>query len=88
MVGTDDLIVAFCEYGDEDSLQQIRMELSRSFLHHSALDLRRMDALPRTSNGKIDYDARDPDPMSMDELMSMPQYSVPQGKKSACCSHG
>ena len=56
VVGTDDLIVAYCEYGDEASLQQLRMELSRSLtIHHSALELRRVDALPRTSNGKIDY---------------------------------
>lgn len=58
VVGTDDLIVAYCEYGDDAWLQQLRMELARSLtIHHSALELRRVDALPRTSNGKIDYPA-------------------------------
>lgn len=56
VVGSDEIIVAYCEYGDEASLQGLRMELSRSLsVHHSALELRRVEALPRTANGKIDY---------------------------------
>jgi acyl-coenzyme A synthetase/AMP-(fatty) acid ligase len=56
VVGTDEVIVVFCEYGDADSLQLLRMELSRTLsLHHSAIQFRRVDALPRTSSGKIDY---------------------------------
>ena len=58
VVGTDAVIVAFCEYGDADSLQLLRMELSRTLsLHYSAIQFRRVDALPRTASGKIDYAA-------------------------------
>ena len=58
VVGSDDLIVAWCEYGDDESLQRMRLDLARSLaLHHSALQLRRVEALPRTSSGKIDYAA-------------------------------
>jgi acyl-CoA synthetase (AMP-forming)/AMP-acid ligase II len=58
VVGSDDLIVAWCEYGDDESLQRLRMDLARSLaLHHSAVQLRRVDALPRTSSGKVDYAA-------------------------------
>ncbi len=56
VTGTDDLIVAYCEFGDEDSLQQLRIQLSRALsLHHQSIRLVRIDALPRTSSGKIDY---------------------------------
>lgn len=58
VVGTDDVIVAFCEYGDDDLLQRLRMELSRGLsLHYSAIQIRRIDALPRTPSGKVDYAA-------------------------------
>jgi acyl-coenzyme A synthetase/AMP-(fatty) acid ligase len=50
------MIVAFCEYGNEESLQQLRMDLSRALgLHHSALQLRSIETLPRTASGKVDY---------------------------------
>lgn len=58
VVGTDEVIVAFCEYGDEASLQRLRMELSHALsLHHQAIQVRRVDALPRTPSGKVDYAA-------------------------------
>ncbi len=58
VVGTDEVIVAFCEYGDEESLQRLRMELSHALsLHYQAIQFRRVDALPRTPSGKVDYAA-------------------------------
>jgi acyl-CoA synthetase (AMP-forming)/AMP-acid ligase II len=56
VVGTDELIVAFCESGDNETLGRLRMELSRMLtVHHSAIQVRRVEALPRTPNGKLDY---------------------------------
>jgi acyl-CoA synthetase (AMP-forming)/AMP-acid ligase II len=44
VVGTDDVIVAFCEYGDDDSLQRLRMELSHALsIHYQAIEFRRVD---------------------------------------------
>jgi acyl-CoA synthetase (AMP-forming)/AMP-acid ligase II len=58
VVGTDEVIVAFCEYGDDDSLQRLRMELSHLLsLHFQAIQFRRVDALPHLPSGKIDYAA-------------------------------
>jgi acyl-coenzyme A synthetase/AMP-(fatty) acid ligase len=56
VVGTDETIVAFCEYGDEDSLGRLRIELSRALsLHYQVIQLRRVDALPRMPSGKVNY---------------------------------
>ena len=58
VVGSDEVIVVYCEYGDEESLQRLRLELSRALsLHNSAIEFRRVDALPRASSGKVDYPA-------------------------------
>ena len=58
VVGTDEMIVAFCEYGDDDSLGRLRMELSRTLsLHYQVIQLRRVSALPRLPSGKVDYAA-------------------------------
>ncbi len=58
VVGTDETIVAFCEYGDEDSLGRLRIELSRALsLHYQVIQLRRVDALPRMPSGKVNYAA-------------------------------
>jgi acyl-CoA synthetase (AMP-forming)/AMP-acid ligase II len=58
VVGTDEVIVAFCEYGDEESLQKLRLELAHMLsLHYQVILFRRVDALPRTPNGKLDYAA-------------------------------
>ena len=58
VVGTDEVIVVFCEYGDEDSLRELRMELAHALsLHYQVILFRRVEALPRTANGKLDYAA-------------------------------
>ena len=58
VVGTDEVIVAFCEYGDEGSLQRLRMDLARELsLHYQAIQFRRVEELPRTPSGKVDYPA-------------------------------
>ena len=58
VVGTDELIVAYCEYGNERSLEQLRLELARALsLHHHLIKLYRVAALPRLSSGKVDYSA-------------------------------
>jgi acyl-coenzyme A synthetase/AMP-(fatty) acid ligase len=58
VVGTDEVIVAFCEYGDEDSLQKLRMELAHVLsLHYQVILFRRVETLPHTPNGKLDYAA-------------------------------
>jgi long-chain acyl-CoA synthetase len=58
VVGTDELIVAFCEHGDDESLERLRMELSRSLsLHHRSIQVRRIESLPRLPSGKVDYGA-------------------------------
>jgi acyl-coenzyme A synthetase/AMP-(fatty) acid ligase len=58
VVGTDETIVAFCEYGDEDTLARLRIELSHALsLHYQVIQLRRVDALPRMPSGKVNYAA-------------------------------
>ena len=58
VVGSDELIVAYCEYGDDESLQRERMELAHSLsLHFQVIVLRRVGALPRLPSGKVDYAA-------------------------------
>jgi acyl-coenzyme A synthetase/AMP-(fatty) acid ligase len=58
VVGNDELIVVFCEYGDQDMLQRLRMELSHALaLHFLAIQFRRIEAIPRTESGKVDYAA-------------------------------
>ncbi len=71
VVGGDDRITGFCEFGDEPSLKALARELAALYgVNAAAFDLRRVDALPLKSNGKIDYDrlpkthgpGRDPSP--------------------------
>lgn len=58
VVGTDEMIVAFCEYGDEDTLRRLRTQLSHALaLHYQVIQLRRVDALPRMPSGKVNYAA-------------------------------
>ena len=56
VVGQDDRLVIFCEYGDQDSFHQQAMELARLLrVNHRAFEFRRVPELPTTHNGKIDY---------------------------------
>lgn len=56
-VSAGDRVVIFCEFGDEQHLQNIRMELAtRMRINISAFQLRRIDQLPTNASGKIDYE--------------------------------
>jgi acyl-coenzyme A synthetase/AMP-(fatty) acid ligase len=56
VAGGEDRVVAYCEYGDPVAHAQLARELGRRFrLSHRAFELRRVDALPLTGSGKIDY---------------------------------
>ncbi|MEB3196603.1 MAG: AMP-binding protein [Candidatus Sericytochromatia bacterium] len=49
-------LVLYCEFGDGDSLRTLTRELAgRLKLHHTALQLRRVEALPLLASGKVDY---------------------------------
>jgi acyl-CoA synthetase (AMP-forming)/AMP-acid ligase II len=56
VVADDESLRGFCGFGTDDSVLELKSSLSRRLqLHPSALDLRRVDSLPVTSSGKIDY---------------------------------
>jgi len=57
VVGDDEKIVAFCEFGGEELYGRLRRELAQAYqINHAAFELRKIEALPLTGNGKIDYD--------------------------------
>lgn len=57
-VGAGERLVIFCEYGDDGSFRDEATELARRFrVNHRAFEFRRVDRLPVTSSGKIDYRA-------------------------------
>lgn len=54
--GSNETVVAFCEWGDSESLLQVRSQVAAKLrLPARALDLRRVDGLPTLASGKIDY---------------------------------
>ena len=56
VVGGDDSLWAFCAFGDEADLRAIRDEVaSRLRLHRQSITLRRIEALPLSASGKVDY---------------------------------
>ncbi len=56
VLAADDHLVVFTEWGDESELAARRKALAeRLRLFPKAVEMRRMQALPRTPNGKIDY---------------------------------
>lgn len=56
-VSGEDRIVIFCEFGNEEKLQSVRSELAtRLRINSSAFQFRRIDQLPITVGGKIDYE--------------------------------
>jgi acyl-CoA synthetase (AMP-forming)/AMP-acid ligase II len=56
VVGGQDRIWAFCAFGTQASVSDLADTLAREFrLHRSALEFRRIDAVPTTSSGKTDY---------------------------------
>jgi acyl-coenzyme A synthetase/AMP-(fatty) acid ligase len=53
--GCDKLIV-YCEFGDDMELKRLQAGISAQLkLHSQALEFRRIDKLPTTASGKIDY---------------------------------
>ena len=62
-IGADDRIQVFCEYGDEALFAELRKALAADLqVHHSAFSFQRLDALPLTGNGKVDYQRLVPRP--------------------------
>ena len=56
VVGDDSKLVIFCETGGSESFSENRRALARKLrLHHRAFEFRRVDSLPLSANGKIDY---------------------------------
>jgi long-chain acyl-CoA synthetase len=57
--GTDKLFV-YCEFGDDAELKQLQSKMCAQLkLHSSGLVFRRIDKLPTTASGKIDYSQLD-----------------------------
>lgn len=56
-VALPDLIIGFCAFGSEESLDELSRSVARRMrLHHSALELRRVDDIPTVASGKTDYE--------------------------------
>lgn len=49
-------IFVFCSFGNDESLNQMRLTLAREFkINHNFLSFRKTEEVPSTSSGKIDY---------------------------------
>lgn len=56
VVNGPDRLIVYCEFGDETALRHLKTEICLQLkLHGSGLEFRRIDRLPTTSSGKIDY---------------------------------
>jgi acyl-CoA synthetase (AMP-forming)/AMP-acid ligase II len=56
-VGGPDVVWGFCAFGTDESLAEDARRLARLYrIHPSALKLRRVDEIPATSSGKVDYE--------------------------------
>jgi acyl-CoA synthetase (AMP-forming)/AMP-acid ligase II len=56
-VADGERIVAVCAFGDADSLERNRIELAREYrVPNAAITLKRVDAVPTKSSGKVDYE--------------------------------
>jgi acyl-CoA synthetase (AMP-forming)/AMP-acid ligase II len=56
VVGGDDVIWGFCEFGTDESVAQLARTLARRFkLHHATIRLKHVEAIPTTAFGKTDY---------------------------------
>ena len=56
VVAEEDRIWGFCAFGTNTAMAELKVALSRRMrLHPNALEIRRVDDLPVTSAGKIDY---------------------------------
>jgi acyl-CoA synthetase (AMP-forming)/AMP-acid ligase II len=56
-VGGTDVVWGFCAFGTDESLADDARRLAKQYrIHPSALRLRRVDEIPATSSGKVDYE--------------------------------
>jgi long-chain acyl-CoA synthetase len=56
VVGGDDCLWAFCAFGTDETLAELTRTLAQLYkLHPSALRLRRVEMVPTTESGKVDY---------------------------------
>jgi acyl-coenzyme A synthetase/AMP-(fatty) acid ligase len=56
VVNGPDRLIVYCEFGDDAELTRLKAEMCLQLkLHTSGLEFRRIDKLPTTSSGKIDY---------------------------------
>jgi acyl-coenzyme A synthetase/AMP-(fatty) acid ligase len=56
VVNGPDRLIVYCEFGDDTELRHLKREMCLQLkLHSSGLEFRRIDKLPTTSSGKIDY---------------------------------
>ena len=56
VVGGPDRLIVYCEFGDDTELRHLQTQMCLQLkLHSSGLEFRRIDKLPTTSSGKIDY---------------------------------
>jgi acyl-CoA synthetase (AMP-forming)/AMP-acid ligase II len=56
VIGADDRLVAFCEFDDGGRYQELAKELARALrIHHRAIELRHIPALPLNAHGKVEY---------------------------------
>ena len=56
VVADGDLIRAFCSFGDNDSLEDLRLAMAIEFnVNQAAFAFERVDTIPTTTSGKIDY---------------------------------
>jgi acyl-CoA synthetase (AMP-forming)/AMP-acid ligase II len=56
VVGSDDAILAYCAFGTDESLERLRRDVARhTHINKEAIRLRRVDGIPMSSSGKVDY---------------------------------
>lgn len=56
VIGRGDKLVAYCEHGDEQALNDLRHGLAEKLnIHWQALEFRHIGSIPVTASGKIDY---------------------------------
>jgi acyl-CoA synthetase (AMP-forming)/AMP-acid ligase II len=56
VVGGTDTLWAFCAFGTTDEVERLKRSIAaRLRIHHSGLQFRRVDVIPTTGSGKIDY---------------------------------
>jgi hypothetical protein len=56
VVAGDDRLVIHCEWGDPENFAAVARQLATEMLvNHSAFVFRRVETLPLTASGKVDY---------------------------------